>query len=178
MFKLDKNTNKFLEEAELAYRTSHNAGQTTITAEIIDKRAKGQPVVAKATADGEKAAVEAALKKFNPADRPKTAAQLHQENQELKQQLARLEAEREGKPAATVRPQDSRNIGTVNGSAANSTGVDDQHNGDGGGGETPMSSEEIVQALKARHIAVPEGDKRTNAWRDAAFKLLEEHDAE
>lgn len=160
MFKLDKKTNLRLENEGLSYRTSHNAGDSTITAEIVDKRLRNQPIVATATGADEKSAVEAALAKYNPDDRPQTAAEIRKENQELKEKVARLEAEREGRDAPP--PADPPN---------GDPPVDPES-------ATPMTSAEIVAALKARHIEVPEGDRRTGEWRDAALKLIEAHDAE
>ena len=91
-----------------------------------------------------------------------TNAELAEDNAKLRAELAALKGEpTESGPVEVKREEPD--------SPAN--------NGADGEGEAvdlnDLSTNEIIQLLDAKGLAVPEGDRRTLKWRDDAAKLLQ-----
>ena len=151
--------------SEARFKHRHRDGQDIVICLIRDKHlgkdwAKGEAIGSDATAEEE--ALAKALDAAQPGDRPLTNAELAEDNAKLRAELAALKGEpTESGPVEVKREEPD--------SPAN--------NGADGEGEAvdlnDLSTNEIIQLLDAKGLAVPEGDRRTLKWRDDAAKLLQ-----
>lgn len=128
--------------------------------------------------DAELRALRKLIKEVNPGDRPKTPAELASgyneiasENAELKRRIADLtgesdeEDEPEGADIASEADTDP---------SPDSPAEDDEEGGDDTEALKSLSSQDLADMLNARGVAIPGGDRRTTAWREEAFRLLQQ----
>lgn len=109
--------------------------------------------------EAEKAALTDALNKAMPGDRPKTPAELAEENAKLRKELAELKGEEAPKPAAAPKA-----IPAVS---------DDKPDQPPADPLADLSNNDIVKMLTDKGLDIPEGDRRTNKWRQQAAELLQ-----
>lgn len=155
---LSKEQNNELERNESTFQI-RTIDKKTI-GQIVDKRT-GR-VYAQAEGASEQEAVENALVEARGAEKPKTPAEILEENQRLREENQRLKGD--GKTSAT--PGDNGD------GQGQSQGEEKEAPADDPVGD--MTNPELKQALKTRQLPIPEGDARTKEWRDKAEKALRE----
>jgi len=140
------------------FRTRVGTGQEFQRCSIRDTLTGKEWAAGTGTTENE--ALDDALKNADPAERPRTPAEMAEEakryreqNAELKQRLAKYEGE-SAEPTVNV-----------------DSGQDQQDGGEDAAPEadvSQLSNTELAQAIQSREGDVPGGDKRTNGWREAA----------
>jgi hypothetical protein len=161
MFTFPKKAVAVLDQYNATAHFRAQAGsENTFACEIKDK-ATGK-VWHSAVGVGKEAALMGAINSMNPDAKPKTPAELAAENEKLRRELA----EARGEPIPQNQPSAEQ-------PATPATEPEPEPDD----GLSEFSSSEIVQALASRNLEPPEGDKRTKEWREAALKLLREHEA-
>lgn len=98
--------------------------------------------------EAEKQAITAVLDSADPSKRPRSVAEIAEENVDLRKKIESYEK----------------------GNAQTPEDKDDTDDTDGAG--TSLSPSQLVQALQARGIEVPDGNKRSNEWRKKAEALI------
>lgn len=118
----------------------------------------------------EEKALDAALKNARPGSKPKTSAEMAQELKQYKEKYGDLNEKGEQKPQesqAASGGEQSTGTSAPSGPSQPATEQDiyDQ-----------MKPSDLKMALTSRGLTVPDGDIKTNAWKQEAVNALKAHD--
>lgn len=156
MFQFRPDQVDFLQKWESGARFTALAGTDPEVSrcELLDNTHK--KVWATGEAGDEEKALDDAIKNANPGDKPTTPAEAATQLKQYKEKYGELDTEPPAGPVEQVKPED----------AAEEEPVE----------EHQMTAAEYRAALDARGLEAPDGNARSTAWKQAAMKMIREHD--
>ena len=161
-FTLTPEQRKSLEELKSGIRIVHLGGSDKCEGQLVDTATGTKWHVVEGTNAEE--VVDNILELADKRNRPKTASEISRENLLLRQELADLKGE--SQPTAPARVAElPRDKGLESSEEQSVWGV------------PQLSSTELSAAIRSRGGSVPDGDKRTGKWREAASEQLKKLEA-